>query len=119
VPFQCRIRVSVPPLVNRKPTAQAFVAEVAATPLSSPLPTGFGLRTCFQEVPFQRSIRVAFPVDSLKVDPTAQAFAAEVAATPSRKAPRAPAGNGLRICFQAVPSQCRIRDGTEKPSAPL
>jgi hypothetical protein len=48
VPFQCTVRV----LLSRLPTAQAFRAEVAATPPSESLPGGFGLGTRFHAVPF-------------------------------------------------------------------
>jgi hypothetical protein len=59
LPFQCRIRVLgllVKQLVQ--PTAQALLAEVAATPESSPPPAGVGLGTRVHAVPFQRAIRV-------------------------------------------------------------
>src|ERR1022692_1929343 len=66
VPFQCRMRVwSVVPW-KYSPTAQALLAEVAATPprtLKVKEPRGFGLGTCFQAVPFQCRMMVwAVPV---------------------------------------------------------
>src|ERR1022692_703557 len=61
VPFQCRTRVwSVVPW-KYSPTAQALLAEVAATPsrtLKVEEPPGSGLRTCFHAVPFQRRMMV-------------------------------------------------------------
>src|SRR6266566_2622072 len=89
-----------------KPTAQALLAEVAATLdrlLSFPGP---GLATCAHLRPSQCKIRVFSP-RPLESSPTAQASLAEVAATPPRslKAP----GLGLATCFQLVPFQCRIR----------
>jgi hypothetical protein len=65
------------------PTAQALPADAAATPERTPPVAGVGLGTRFQEVPFQRTIRVLLLVP-LSVEPTAQAFRAEVAATPAR-----------------------------------
>src|SRR6516162_319087 len=77
VPFQCSIRV-----LPRKaePTAQALVAEVAATPDRVANVPGLGLGTRVQAVPFQCTINV-LPLPS---EPTAQALPAEVAATPDR-----------------------------------
>ena len=84
VPFQCRIRVLMPPKPWKQfpvqPTAQALLAEVAATPNRAPPPFGVGLGTCFQAVPFQCAITVVPGGPSLA--PTAQALLAEVAATP-------------------------------------
>jgi hypothetical protein len=94
VPFHRRIRVLLQLLVH--PTAQALVAEVAATPNRSLPPTGFGLGTCAHAVPFHRSMSVWAP----PMLPTAHAFAAETAATPERTLP---AGPGLRTCAHAVP----------------
>ena len=62
-----------------QPTAQALLADVAATP-DRLLPAGPGLGTVFQAVPFHRRIRVLPPL----VPPTAHALLAEVAATPLR-----------------------------------
>src|SRR6516165_3291907 len=76
-PFQCSMRV--------RPTAQALVAEVAATLDRSLAPVpGLGLGWMAQSCPFQCWIRV-WPVPVLKYVPTAQASEAEVAATPARK----------------------------------
>ena len=80
VPFDRRIKV-LAPLV---PTAQALVADVAAT-LYRLLPAGAGLATCFHAVPFHRSASVLVVVPVL-VPPTAQALVADVAATPSSRA---------------------------------
>ena len=60
------------------PTAQALLADVAATPAREPPDPGDGLDTCVQEVPFHRRIKVLAPLV-----PTAQAFVADVAATPN------------------------------------
>jgi hypothetical protein len=76
VPFQCRIKI--PALVW--PTAQAFVADVAATPWSC-ASGGLGLGTRFHAMAFQCTIRVSPPL----VPPTAHPFRAEVGATPARK----------------------------------
>jgi hypothetical protein len=58
VPFHRTIRMlEVLPLLL-VPTAQALVAEVAATPERLASVPGLGLGTCFQAVPFHRSIRV-------------------------------------------------------------
>ena len=56
VPFQC-CTIVVP---RSEPTAQALLAEVAATPTSWLNWPGVGLGTCFQAVPFHRSIRVRY-----------------------------------------------------------
>src|ERR1700683_4215170 len=74
LPFQCTIR-SLP---FSPPTAQAFLAEVAATALRKaslgPAPVTF-----FQETPFQRRISAL-----LTALPTAQALRTDVAATAAR-----------------------------------
>src|SRR5215469_15663983 len=72
VPFHARMSVPVPV----KPTDQALLAEVAATPSRPLSAVGLGLGTCFQLVPFQRRITVLVP--SL-LAPTAQALLVEVA----------------------------------------
>lgn len=85
-----------------EPTAQARVAEAAATPDRSFEPgSGLGLGTCFHALPFQCIIR---DLAQLQIDPTAQALVAEVAATAFR-----PATVGLACRFQAVPFQCKVR----------
>ena len=58
VPFQCSMRVLSNVLSLRRPTAQALVGDVAATPISKLLASGFGLAWTFHAVPFQCSIRV-------------------------------------------------------------
>jgi hypothetical protein len=64
VPFQCSIRVRNAPFAAVwKPTAQTFVGETAATPLSefwipSPPVMKLGLGTTFQAVPFHLSTSV-------------------------------------------------------------
>src|SRR5438552_2743651 len=66
VPSQCSITVcpdpgqQLRPWSCQSPTAQALPGEVAATPNSSLMakPPGFGLGTCIQVVPFQRTIQV-------------------------------------------------------------
>ena len=79
VPFQRMIRVLFGPFAQAlQPTAQAFPAEVAATP-KKVLPAGPGLDTCFHDLPFQCKISVEVPSK-----PTAQALRADVAATPTR-----------------------------------
>src|SRR6185437_2470636 len=79
LPFQCKVKVwssLCPPLtcLLEKPTAQALLAELAATALRSPLLTG--LATRLHLAPSQCKIRDAF----LRVEPTAQAFLVEVTA---------------------------------------
>src|SRR5262249_37760126 len=61
-PFQCSINA---PLLDR-PTAQALVAEAAATPFSAPPAGRAGPGTCRQAVPFQCSISdlLAEPFDA-------------------------------------------------------
>ena len=93
-----------------QPTAQALVADVAATPVRMPPPAGVGLGTHFHTVPFQRRISVLQPRQvpaRWSVYPTAQALPADVAATPLRKLSGAGAGLGTR--FHAVPFQRTIR----------
>jgi hypothetical protein len=75
VPFHRRIKV-FPPAV---PTAQALLADVAATPAREPPDPGDELGIRVQEVPFHRRIKVLAPLPV----PTAQALAADVAATPN------------------------------------
>jgi hypothetical protein len=88
-----------------EPTAQALLAEVAATP--DRLPGRLELGTCFHAVPFHRRISVVVLVPVLeKVSPTAQASPVETAATPERTLS---AGAGLGTCFHPVPFQCSIR----------
>jgi hypothetical protein len=105
LPFQCRMTVLLEPV---EPTAQALLAEVAATPSSlsafdlevaatpvkAPCPTVLGSGETFHAVPFQRKISgVSAP--GLVVTPTAHAFVAEVAATPA-SVPSAGPGTGTR-----------------------
>jgi len=77
VPFQRRIRLW---RSLTWPTAQAFLADVAATtPVRRMLiaPAGMGLRTRCHALPFQCRTRVLRNL----IWPTAQAFLADVAAT--------------------------------------
>jgi hypothetical protein len=89
--------------LSRDPTAQAFVSDVAATPLrpSAEAPT-FGLFWTAQAVPFQRSMSVRVP---FSYDPTAQAFVAADGATLVSKSLAVPAF-GLVWIFHEVPFQC-------------
>src|SRR5262249_43929564 len=73
MPFQRRIRV-LGWAVPWKPTAQASLAEVVATPARK-LPAGLGPGTRFHAVPFQCEITF---------EPMPQALRAETAATPGR-----------------------------------
>jgi hypothetical protein len=59
------------------PTAQALLADVAATPARLAVVPGLGLGTCFHAVPFQCKMRVLPPLV-----PTAQALLAVMAVTP-------------------------------------
>ena len=100
-PFHRKIRV-LPPLV---PTAQALLADVAATP--DKLPAGAGLGTRFHAVPFHRTISgLGLLLVVQLLQPTAQALLADVAATPDRLLP---VGSGLDTVFQAIPFHRRIR----------
>ena len=58
VPFHRTIRMLEPLPLLLLPTAQALVAEVAATPERLASVPGLGLGTRFQVVPFHRSISV-------------------------------------------------------------
>jgi len=68
------------------PTAHAVSVDRDATPNRLTPPGGLGLRTRFQAVPFQRTIRVQPTVGQcwLMLVPAAHAFAADVAVTPYR-----------------------------------
>src|SRR5437773_1708165 len=101
-------------VVLNLPTAQALVAEVAATADREVMVPGLGADTCFQAVPFQRRIRPWSPrlVPNL---PTAQALLAEVAVTPVRLLKVA--GLGLGTCAHVVPFQCRISVLLPPPAA--
>src|SRR5215469_4915794 len=81
-PFQWLITLMLVPALCplAPPTAQALLAEVAATP--SRLPTLTGLGATRHALPFQCSIAVLSPLGPPM--PTAQALAADVAATPAR-----------------------------------
>jgi hypothetical protein len=117
VPFQCKMRVRAganplsPWTEPESPTAQALVADVAATALSSepavcdPAP-GLGVGTTLQAWPRQRSVSVrgGFPGRSLPLYPTAHALVRDVAATAFRAVP-APG-----TCFHLVPIQCSIKE---------
>ena len=48
----------LPALVSVAPTAQALLAETAATLRRLAWVPGLGLGTCFQAVPFQPAVRV-------------------------------------------------------------
>src|SRR5689334_14475438 len=97
------------------PTAQASVAETAATPDSTlpRVPPGLGLGTCVHLVPFQCSIKVRLPPALDGYEPTAQASLAEVAATEISSLPAE--GLGLGTCVQAVPFQCSAKVRTAVP----
>src|SRR5690348_4974959 len=93
------------PFTNR-PTAQALLAEVAATLPNAPPVPGCGLVTCAHFWPFQCRIK-GWPTVPLEKSPTAQASVADTVRTP-RSPARVP-GLGLVTCCQVWPSQCRIR----------
>src|SRR6516225_9706274 len=87
------------PLEPPMPTAQALVADVAATLERFPMS---GLRTCRHALPFHcRTSEWPF------CSPTAQTRLAEVAATPLRLSP-AGEGFGLGTCRHVLPFQCTI-----------
>jgi hypothetical protein len=104
LPFQCSISAALPP----DPTAQASVAEMAATerrPARDGSPAGDGTRA--QEVPVKCSIRlVRVPVAGLESEPTAHPPAAPLNATPASCA-CSPAGIGaVGTIDHRVPSKC-------------
>src|SRR6516164_8975628 len=108
-----RLRSAVP--LKNAPTAQALLAEVAATLLSAPLVPGCGLVTWAHLWPFQRRIN-GWPVVPLPKEPTAQASVADTGRTALSTAPVP--GLGLATRAQVWPSQCRIR-GRVPPVARL
>ena len=91
---------------EENPTAQALVAEVAATPRKLGRTAGVGLNTRDQAVPFQCKIRSPWAAGA-KSAPTAQALVAVVALTLNR-APTVELGLGVATRDQAVPFQCTI-----------
>src|SRR5260370_28600550 len=104
-PFQCSINGILPVLVNVSPTAQALVADVAATLLSSEeMPGGVGLLTRVHAVPFQCTITV-LPVKL--VPPAAQTSSGETAATACSIA--APPVLAAVTRVHPVPFQCSIK----------
>jgi len=86
------------------PTAQAFVADVAATALKTALPPWMGVATWVQDVPSQCSARVCDGFHH-EVPPTAQASLAETADTPRKY----PTGWSYDTA-QLLPFQCMISD---------
>jgi hypothetical protein len=110
VPFQRSITVFGPGWLGLlvQPTAQAFRADVTATPARLPPAAGFGLGTRFQAVPFQRRIKVSGFSLKQRVQPTAQALRAEVTATPYRTLSPV-AGFGLGTSRHRVPFHRSIR----------
>ena len=78
LPSQCSITVW--PLSLVPPTAQALVAEIAATPFKTVPPPGSGLGTRVHAAPSQCSIKALLNMPA----PTAQASSAETAATSLR-----------------------------------
>src|ERR1700758_1909703 len=98
------------------PTAQALLAEVAATPPNAPPVPGCGLVTCAHFWPFQCRIK-GWPAPPLSRKPTAQASVADTAPTALSQA--AVPGLGLVTCRQVWPSQCRIRVRCSPPSTKL
>jgi hypothetical protein len=100
VPFQRRISELTPADPSEAPTAQALVADVAATP-PRPLipdgPAGFGLGTCFQVVPFHRTSKVDSP-NRWPYCPTAHARRDETTAAPLKSGP--PPGLGVFTTVQ-------------------
>src|SRR5260370_40499935 len=91
LPSHRRIRLMPGPHPQlMSPTAQALLADVAATPKRKSarplLASGLGLGTRVHAVPFQRTTRDLTLVPAVK-EPTAQAVLAAGAATPDRAAP--------------------------------
>src|SRR5690348_3577353 len=97
------------PVPVKLPTAQALLAEVAATASRSLVEPGAGLGTRVHLVPFQYRIRVLWVVPVAE-RPTAQALLAEVATTPVRElAVVAPPWLGLGTCAHVAPFQRKVR----------
>jgi len=71
------------------PTAQMFVADIAATPNNSlaVAPAGSGVETFFHAWPFQCSASVCVPVPAPIHHPTAHALQLEMTATPLSLSP--------------------------------
>src|SRR5215469_12852485 len=92
---------------SSNPTAQALLADVAATPLRMPPPgLGLALGTRAHAVPFQRSMTVLLTSRAFWAAPlTTQALRADVAPTP-QKMPL-PGWSGAGTCRHAWPFQCR------------
>src|SRR5690348_18389479 len=95
------------------PTAQALLAEEAATAVRKSMELGLGLGTWVQAVPSQCRIREAW-VPLKSESPTAQALSAPVVAAPCTKA--FPTGVGLGCCAHVVPVQARISVWSLEPS---
>jgi transcriptional regulator with XRE-family HTH domain len=98
LPFHRRIRVFVGPSpLPVAPTAQARLADTAATPLRNTPPPGVGLGTCFHDFPFQRRIRLKPGPHPQLTSPTAQARCVDTAVTPCRKSARPLLASGLGL----------------------
>src|SRR5260370_29936038 len=93
--------------VNWIPTAQTFVAVIAATPTKTLLvvPISRLLTTC-QLVPFQCSVSVS-KAEGVVKDPTAQMSLAATTATAPKPLPDVPT-LGLETRLQLVPFQCSV-----------
>src|SRR5258708_27150088 len=108
LPFQCSVSVRVEPALSRySPTAHTFflAATVTALNVLNWFPTGLGLVTTFQVVPFQRSVSVsAVPLLSMTF-PMAHTLVLETAATPFRTPFT---GVELGTTVQVLPSQCSM-----------
>ena len=97
-------------LVLNLPTSQALLTEVAATADRKLTLPGLGADTCFQRVPFQRTMRLCSVV-RLSDRPTARALVVEVAATPVRSSPGPGLGLGTRAhLVPAYVRQDRVAD---------
>src|SRR5690348_373148 len=124
-PFHRAIRVVMvslaPTPLSVPPTAQALVAETAATPARMPpvLPRPV-MGVCAQALPFHPSING--PLNPLAVaqvvQPTAQARPAETTATPRRASGLGAWGLGLGACFHTVPVHRKISVLVVVPAEP-
>src|SRR5436190_19545427 len=92
-------------VVLNLPTAQALVAEVAATADREVMVPGLGAGTCFQAVPFQRRIRPCSVVVVSEM-PAAQTLAVEVAVTPVRRVLLPGAGGGAATLVGVLAVRC-------------
>ena len=105
-PFQSSANVSLPALVENRPTATHVVALEQETPVSSEVcaPASFGLATTDQLVPFQASVNVLFSACD-KDPPTAKQLVAAEHETACKPDAAVSVPFGLVTIDQLVPFQ--------------